>query len=88
MLIDTAHMYYNEREIGTELAKLMAAGTIARDELFVVTKIAHPNTDVGHKCCNYVEDPDLDAYAHAKDDIAACLHRLGLSAVDLLLIHW
>jgi 2,5-diketo-D-gluconate reductase A len=66
--IDTARLYDNEQEVG---AAITASG-IARDELFVTTKVW--NSDHGY-----------DATLAAFD---ASLKRLGLDHVDLFLIHW
>ena len=60
---------------------------IAREDLFVCTKIAHFNVG-DHQACPYVEDPSLDAYAGATADIDGCIKRLGVGALDLCIIHW
>ncbi|MBA6435067.1 aldo/keto reductase [Streptomyces sp. GMR22] len=66
--IDTAAIYGNEEGTG----KGLAASGIARDELFVTTKLQ--NSDQGY-------DSTLRAFD-------ASLTRLGLEYVDLYLIHW
>ncbi|MFE9357485.1 aldo/keto reductase [Streptomyces olivaceoviridis] len=66
--IDTAAIYGNERGVGRAIAE----SGIARDELFVTTKLW--NEDQGH-----------DATLAAFD---ASLDKLGLDYVDLYLIHW
>ncbi|GAA2511608.1 aldo/keto reductase [Streptomyces gobitricini] len=66
--IDTAAIYENEKGTG----EAIAASGIARDELFVTTKLW--NSEQGH-----------DAALRAFD---ASLDRLGLDYVDLYLIHW
>jgi 2,5-diketo-D-gluconate reductase A len=66
--IDTARIYENEAEVGAAIAK----SGVARDELFVTTKVW--NADQGQ-----------DATRKAFD---ASLERLGLDHVDLYLIHW
>jgi 2,5-diketo-D-gluconate reductase B len=66
--IDTAEMYDNEREVGEGLR---AAG-IARDEVFVTTKVWPAHFAPG------------DLEKAAKDSLA----RLRLAEVDLLLLHW
>ncbi|WP_406280938.1 aldo/keto reductase [Embleya sp. NBC_00896] len=66
--IDTADGYGNEEGVGAAIA----ASGIARDEIFVTTKLW--NRAHGH-------DPALRAFD-------ASLERLGLDYVDLYLIHW
>ncbi|MFJ2089164.1 aldo/keto reductase [Streptomyces sp. NPDC087901] len=66
--IDTAAVYRNE--VGT--GKAIAASGVAREELFVTTKLW--NTEQGY-----------DATLRAFD---ASLDKLGLDYVDLYLIHW
>lgn len=66
--IDTAAIYQNE--VGT--GKAIAASGVAREELFVTTKLW--NTEQGY-----------DAALRAFD---ASLDKLGLDYVDLYLIHW
>ncbi len=67
-LIDTAAAYGNEEGVG----KALSNSGIARDELFVTTKLW--NSDHGH-----------DAALRAFDQ---SLEKLGLEFVDLYLIHW
>ncbi len=67
-LIDTAAIYGNEEGVG----KAIAESGVARDELFVTTKVW--NSDQGY-----------DSTMRAFD---ASLGRLGLEHVDLYLIHW
>lgn len=66
--VDTAAVYENESGVGEGLRQ----SGIARDELFVTTKVW--NADQG-----------IDATLKAMD---ASLGRLGLDHVDLYLIHW
>ncbi|GAA1898833.1 aldo/keto reductase [Streptomyces durmitorensis] len=66
--IDTAAVYGNEEGTG----KAIAASGIAREELFVTTKLW--NTDQGY-------DSTLRAFDTS-------LEKLGLDHVDLYLIHW
>lgn len=66
--IDTAMIYGNEEGTG----RALAASGVARDELFVTTKLW--NADQGH-----------DATLRAFD---TSLAKLGLEYVDLYLIHW
>ncbi|MEU1666709.1 aldo/keto reductase [Streptomyces sparsogenes] len=66
--IDTAAIYGNESGVG----KALAGSGIARDDLFITTKLW--NSDQGY-----------DATLKAFD---ASLDKLGLDYVDLYLIHW
>lgn len=66
--IDTAAMYGNERGVG----RALAASGLARDDLFVTTKLNNPD----------------HAPQAARDGFAASLDLLGLDYVDLYLIHW
>ncbi|MEU2156275.1 aldo/keto reductase [Streptomyces sp. NPDC019396] len=66
--IDTAAIYENEKGTG----RALTASGIARDELFVTTKLW--NSEQGY-------DSTLRAFD-------ASLERLGLEYVDLYLIHW
>ena len=66
--IDTAQMYRNEEGVG----EAIAASGIARDELYVATKLN-----------NGFHRPD-----DARRAFDESLTRLGLDRVDLFLIHW
>ena len=67
-LIDTAAAYGNEAAVG----RAIAASGVAREELFVTTKLATP--DLG--------------FQSGQDALKASIERLGLDYVDLYLIHW
>ncbi|WP_067440309.1 aldo/keto reductase [Nocardioides jensenii] len=66
--IDTAQMYGNEKGVG----EAIAGSGIARDELFVTTKLNNPH----HR-------PD-----DVRRSFDESLTSLGLDHVDLFLIHW
>jgi len=66
--IDTAAKYGNEKGVGAGIA----ATGIARDELFVTTKL----------------DGEFQGNDRAIAGLEGSLSRLGLEYVDLLLIHW
>jgi 2,5-diketo-D-gluconate reductase A len=66
--IDTAAAYENEEGVG----RAIRASGIARDELFITTKLRNP--DQGKDTAQAAFDASLD--------------RLGLDYVDLYLIHW
>ena len=69
--LDCAERYGNEREVGTALQAALAAGAIAREELFVTTKLWNSN----HR-------PE-----RVEPAFQASLDRLGLNYLDLYLIH-
>jgi diketogulonate reductase-like aldo/keto reductase len=66
--IDTAAIYRNESEVG----EAIAVSDLARDELFVTTKLW--NAEQGY-------DTTLRAFD-------ASMEKLGLDVLDLYLIHW
>ena len=68
---DCAERYRNEREVGEALQAGLAAGRIAREDIFVTTKLWNTN----HR-------PDRVAPA-----FEASRDRLGLTYLDLYLIH-
>jgi alcohol dehydrogenase (NADP+) len=68
---DCAERYRNEREVGQVLRKVLVAGDIEREEVFVTTKLWNTN----HR-------PERVGPA-----LEASLERLGLDYLDLYLIH-
>lgn len=70
--VDTAQMYGNEAGVGAAIA---AAG-LARDDVYVTTKLNNGNHVSSH-------DP-----AKVRESLEASLTQLRLDQVDLFLIHW
>lgn len=70
--IDTAAIYQNEEGVGQGIREALADNGLARDQLFVTSKVW--NADLGYESA-------LAAYE-------ASLERLGLDYLDLYLIHW
>src|ERR1700677_3923313 len=68
---DCAERYQNEREVGEALQAGLAAGGIAREDIFVTTKVWNTN----HR-------PE-----RVEPAFEASLDRLGLDYLDLYLIH-
>lgn len=66
--IDTAQMYQNEAEVGAGIAE----APVAREDLFLTTKVWHTNL----------------APTDVKRTTEESLRALGTDYVDLLLIHW
>src|ERR1700755_2031887 len=69
--LDAAERYRNEAQVGAALKELFADGTVCREDLFVTTKLWNNN----HR-------PE-----RVKPALQASLHRLGLDAADLYLVH-
>src|SRR5947209_18484164 len=70
--IDTAERYRNETEVGEGLRGGLRANGLAREDVFVTTKVFH----------------DRLAAADFERSLDQSLRNLELSWVDLLLIHW
>lgn len=70
--IDTAHFYLNEKEIGQAIQAKIKDGTVKRDDLFITTKL-----------WNNAHKEEMVVPTCKKS-----LELLGLSYVDLYLIHW
>ena len=68
--IDTAQMYENESEVGQGIIN----SGVAREEIFLTTKIAPPTMRKGE-----------DA---VKESIDESLKKLKTPYIDLMLIHW
>jgi 2,5-diketo-D-gluconate reductase A len=75
--VDTAEAYENETGVGSALAAALDAG-LARDELFVTTKLFPGNPAWGAPAKTF--DTTIES-------LDASLERLGLDHVDLYLIH-
>jgi diketogulonate reductase-like aldo/keto reductase len=74
-VIDTAEMYGEggaEEVVGQALAEAMRAGTLTRDEVFVVSKVYPHNA----------------SRQGVREACERSRHRLGLERIDLYLLHW
>lgn len=70
--IDTAVAYNNEEGVGRAIAESIAEGTVAREDIFVTSKVW--NSNQGY-------DSTLAAFNES-------LHKLNLDYLDLYLVHW
>nr|WP_091225467.1 aldo/keto reductase [Paenibacillus sp. BC26] len=70
--VDTAAIYGNEQSVGRGIQEAISESGIAREELFVTSKVW--NADLGYEAT-------LAAYETS-------LAKLGLEYLDLYLIHW
>ena len=71
-LIDTAAAYMNEEAVGKAVSRAIADGIVARDELFITTKV-------------WVQDMKNEATAY--EAVKTALAKLKLDYVDLILFH-
>ncbi|MFE7064840.1 aldo/keto reductase [Sutcliffiella sp. NPDC057660] len=70
--VDTAAIYENEEGVGEGIRAGMETSSIAREDLFVTSKVW--NADLGY-------ESTIEAYEKS-------LRKLGLEYLDLYLIHW
>ena len=88
---DGAHVYQTEGILGALLGHRFARGELKREELFITTKLAHPNAPP-HVNLSHLRTWDADAVEdvaqRVRDDFAKSLDELHLGYVDLTLIHW
>ena len=70
-LIDTASSYKNEAAVGAAIREAVAEGIVERDGLFIATKA-------------YIQEM---GYENLKEAFARSLHKLGLTYLDLYLVH-
>jgi len=76
--IDTAEGYHNERGVGVAIENALANKGLAREDIFVTTKLWPGNPDWGM---------DAKTYQATLESCEASLERLRMSFVDLYLIH-
>ena len=76
--IDTAEGYQNERGVGVAIENALANRGLAREDIFVTTKLWPGNPAWGM---------DVKTYQATLDSCEASLARLQLGFVDLYLIH-
>lgn len=70
--IDCASVYGNEKEIGQALREVLGSGLVRREELFITSKVWNDRHKPGDVLVS----------------LAQTLQDLGLSYVDLYLVHW
>ncbi len=71
-LIDTAQIYRNEEAVGDAVRDAIAEGLVAREDLFIVTKVWFRSFET--------ED--------CRSSLEASMQKLGLDYVDMVLLHW
>lgn len=70
--VDTAWIYLNEEAVGLGIADAVSSGVVAREDLWITTKLWN----------------DCHAPEHVRPALERSLGLLGLEYVDLYLIHW
>ncbi|KAJ8707013.1 hypothetical protein PYW08_011147 [Mythimna loreyi] len=71
-LVDTAHVYRVEPEVGQVINKKIKEGVVKREELFVTTKVWQ----------HFHREADVEV------SVRGSLRRLNLDYIDLVLMHW
>jgi len=88
---DTAYVYRTHRHLGTILGQNFIDGTLTRSEVFITTKILHPDVP-GFTAAKTFDIDQHQANGTTKEaltsDFYESLDELGVGYVDLLLLHW
>lgn len=88
---DGAHVYGTESVLGDLLGPRFASGELRREDLFITTKLAHPNVppevNISHLRTWDANDV-ADIRQRVRDDMQKSLAELRVGYVDLLLMHW
>ncbi len=88
---DGAHAYGTESILGILLGEHFASGRLARDDLFITSKLAHPaappHVNISHRR-TWDADKVSDVRQRLRDDLMRTLEDLHVGYVDLLLVHW
>jgi len=90
--IDTALLYNNQEAVGKAIQQAIAAGEVARKDLWVTSKVGfYPETANGANCwipaTTGFHNCNKKGARVTREAIALCLQKLGLHYVDLMLIH-
>jgi len=88
---DGAHVYCTERQVGNVLGRSFADGSLAREDVFLTSKFAHPplgpNVAVTHlRTWNPRDVPSVSQ--RIRDDMQKSLDDVGVGYFDLVLVHW
>jgi diketogulonate reductase-like aldo/keto reductase len=88
---DLARVYASERHVGDVLGRHFANGDLAREDVFLTTKIFFPRVPPHVNISpiltwNLRDVPSIAG--RVRDDFEDSLQRIGVGYVDLLLMHW
>eukprot|EP00808_Paulinella_micropora_P018093 g1870.t1 len=89
-LFDCARCYGTERQVGDVLGQYFASGALKRSDVFLTSKLAHP--DAGRpgisskRTFNPREVPSISK--RLTEDMETTLDELGVGYLDLVLVHW
>jgi len=81
--VDTALDYWNQDGVGKAIRTAIASQTMRREDIFVETKVP----GCGNPLENTTRNP-FDCYASTKRNLAFDLQQLGLTHVDLVILHF
>lgn len=91
---DCALVYGSHNVVGQSFGRAFADGIIERDDLFVCTKVFHPQVPLslntqGHAFpFNEASDEGFNVKDRIVHDVEKSLAELNLGYVDLVLLHW
>lgn len=89
---DMAKAYGTQKHARDALLQPHFAAGGKRDELFLATKICHPDAPphvaIPASGTFNMDTPGLDVEQKTLDDFNTCLSELGVGYVDLLMMHW
>ena len=88
---DTALIYGTHKILGNLLGQNFASGRLKREEIYIKTKIFHPQTplalnEIGHTWD--MNNRDIDIEKRVRHDIERCLDELNLGYIDMIVLHW
>ena len=94
--IDTALYYRTHPHIRLVLGNALATGRKKRSDVFLTTKIFHPNfgdsfgtEDLGHCMPSFYNEMTYDdVYRFVYRQFQQSLHEVGVGYFDLILLHW
>jgi diketogulonate reductase-like aldo/keto reductase len=94
-LLDCALIYATHNIVSISLGQELASGRLQRADIFITSKVFHPQVPLGHNklentidIAYYLNHPEVDIKPRIIRDAERCLAELNLGYLDLLLVHW